>query len=48
MGAEGFYGDRTAAQPIIDRHQALMWEVGELMGRWEALQAATDVATSDP
>jgi ATP-binding cassette subfamily F protein 3 len=47
MGAEGFYEDRAAAQPVIDRHQKLMWEVGELMGQWEALQAESDVATSD-
>ena len=32
-----FYEDRVQAQPVIDRHQALMWEVGELMHRWEAL-----------
>jgi hypothetical protein len=23
---------------VIDQHQALMWEVGDLMGQWEALQ----------
>jgi hypothetical protein len=23
---------------LIDRHQALMWEVGDLMNQWEALQ----------
>src|SRR5258706_4079748 len=39
MSAPGFYDDRTAAQPVIDRHQALMWEVGDLMHRWEELQA---------
>jgi ATP-binding cassette subfamily F protein 3 len=39
MSAPGFYDDRVAAQPVIDRHQALMWEVGELMHRWEELQA---------
>jgi ATP-binding cassette subfamily F protein 3 len=39
MSAPGFYEDRTAAQPVIDRHQALMWEVGDLMHRWEELQA---------
>ena len=38
MSAPGFYEDRAAAQPVIDRHQALMWEVGELMNQWEALQ----------
>ena len=39
MSAPGFYDDRLAAQPVIDRHQALMWEVGDLMHRWEELQA---------
>ncbi len=38
MSAPGFYDDRDAAQPLIDRHQALMWEVGDLMNQWEALQ----------
>jgi ATP-binding cassette, subfamily F, member 3 len=37
MSAPGFYEQRDAAQPVIDRHQALMWEVGELMQQWEAL-----------
>ena len=31
MAAPGFYDDREAAKPVIDRHQALMWEVGDLM-----------------
>jgi ATP-binding cassette subfamily F protein 3 len=44
MAAPGFYDDRTAAQAIVDRHQALMWEVGDLMGQWEALQTASDLA----
>ena len=38
MAAPGFYDDREAAKPIIDRHQALMWEVGDLINQWEALQ----------
>ena len=38
MSAPGFYDDHTTAQPIVDKHQALMWEVGDLMGQWEALQ----------
>ena len=47
-GAPGFYDDRAAAQPVIDRHQALMWEVGDLMHRWEELQQAAELAdTSD-
>jgi ATP-binding cassette subfamily F protein 3 len=44
MAAPGFYDDRTAAQPLIDQHQALMWKVGDLMHRWEELQSAVDVA----
>jgi ATP-binding cassette subfamily F protein 3 len=38
MSAQGFYQDRDAAKRIVDEHQALMWEVGDLMGQWEALQ----------
>jgi ATP-binding cassette subfamily F protein 3 len=38
MARPGFYDDREAARPLIDRHQALMWEVGDLMNQWEALQ----------
>jgi ATP-binding cassette subfamily F protein 3 len=40
MAAPGFYADHAAAQPMIDKHQALMWEVGDLMHRWEELQNA--------
>ncbi|HXW07311.1 MAG TPA: ABC-F family ATP-binding cassette domain-containing protein [Vicinamibacterales bacterium] len=38
MSQPGFYENRDSAQPLIDRHQALMWEVGDLMNQWEALQ----------
>ena len=38
MAAPGFYDDRTASQTIVDRHQALMWKVGDLMHQWEELQ----------
>ena len=38
MAAAGFYDDRDAATRMIDRHQTLMWEVGDLMAQWEALQ----------
>ena len=41
MASPGFYDDRAAAQPVIDRHQALMWQVGDLMHQWEALH--TDI-----
>jgi ATP-binding cassette, subfamily F, member 3 len=44
MAAPGFYEDRAGAQPVIDRHQALMWQIGDLMHRWEKLQSATDLA----
>ena len=43
MSAPGFYQNHEAAKPIIDRHQALMWEVGDLMNKWEALQADTEM-----
>ena len=38
MSAPGFYDNHVAAKPVIDKHQALMWEVGELMHQWEELQ----------
>jgi ATP-binding cassette subfamily F protein 3 len=43
MSAPGFYEDRAGAQPVIDRHQALMWLVGDLMNQWEELQSLSDV-----
>ena len=52
MAAPGFYEDRAAAEPLVDRHQALMWEVGDLMHRWEELQSQPDpepeLAIPDP
>ncbi len=39
MGAAGFYEHHLTAQPVLDRHQRLMWEVGDLLGQWEMLQA---------
>jgi ATP-binding cassette, subfamily F, member 3 len=45
MAAPGFYDDREASKPVIDRHQTLMWEVGDLMNQWEALQQH---ASSEP
>jgi ATP-binding cassette, subfamily F, member 3 len=38
MSAPTFYDDRAAADAAIARHQKLMWEVGDLMNRWETLQ----------
>jgi ATP-binding cassette subfamily F protein 3 len=39
MAAPHFYSDHEASKPVLARHQALMWEVGELLGQWEMLQA---------
>ena len=44
MATAGFYEDHAIAQPIVDRHQALMWQLGDLMHQWENLQSAADVA----
>lgn len=46
MTTPGFYDDRDAARPVIDRHQTLMWEVGDLMHQWEQLQ--TSIADDAP
>jgi ATP-binding cassette subfamily F protein 3 len=46
MAAPGFYDNHEAAKPLIDRHQMLMWEVGDLMHQWEELHAAGQ-ATSE-
>ena len=45
MAAPGFYEARERAESVVGRHQALMWEVGDLMNQWEALQ--TDDKTSE-
>ncbi|MBM3751294.1 MAG: ABC-F family ATP-binding cassette domain-containing protein [Acidimicrobiia bacterium] len=37
MAEPGFYEDRAAADAAVSRHQALMWEVGDLMNSWETL-----------
>jgi ATP-binding cassette, subfamily F, member 3 len=47
MSVPGFYDDRNAAQPVVDRHQALMWQVGDLMHQWEELQTLND-PTAEP
>jgi ATP-binding cassette subfamily F protein 3 len=46
MASPGFYDDRAAAQPVVDHHQALMWQVGDLMHQWESLHA-DDAAPGD-
>ena len=44
MTSPGFYEDHLVAQPIVDRHHALMWQLGDLMHQWESLQSASDLA----
>jgi ATP-binding cassette subfamily F protein 3 len=48
ISAPGFYDNPATAKDVIDRHQALMWEVGDLMGQWEALQEHADDHRSTP
>jgi ATP-binding cassette, subfamily F, member 3 len=43
MSVPGFYENHDTAKPVIDRHQSLMWEVGDLMHQWEILQSDTDL-----
>jgi ATP-binding cassette subfamily F protein 3 len=38
MATPGFYEERGAAEAIASKHHQLMWEVGDLMNQWEALQ----------
>ena len=47
MASPGFYENRDASQPVVTRHQELMWQIGDLMHRWEKLQSAHDLAGPD-
>jgi len=42
MAAPDFYSDHEKSKPVLAQHQALMWEVGELLGQWEMLQAEAE------
>ncbi len=42
MASAGFYDEREAASRAVEEHKTLMWEVGDLMHQWEALQAETE------
>jgi ATP-binding cassette subfamily F protein 3 len=37
MSAAGFYDNHETSKPIVDKHQTLMWEIGDLMHQWEEL-----------
>ena len=45
MSAPDFYNNHETSKPILDQHQALMWEVGELLNQWEMLQAEAETDT---
>ena len=38
MADPGLYSDEAITKTAVDEHQTLMWEVGDLMNQWEALQ----------
>jgi len=42
MAAPGFYDDRARSAQAAEEHQKLMWDTGDLMAQWEALQAEVD------
>jgi ATP-binding cassette subfamily F protein 3 len=42
MAEPGFYDDRARATQAAEDHQKRMWEAGELMAQWEALQGELD------
>jgi len=42
MAAPDFYNNHETSKPILDQHQTLMWEVGELLNQWEMLQSEAE------
>ena len=42
MAAPDFYNDHDKSKPVLAQHQALMWEVGELLSQWEMLQGEAE------
>ena len=47
MAAPDFYSDHEKSKPVLNQHQALMWEVGELLAQWEMLQKPSGRVSSD-
>jgi len=43
MAAPDFYRDREESEAVVKQHHALMWDVGDLMNQWEALQTEEPV-----
>jgi ATP-binding cassette, subfamily F, member 3 len=46
MASPGFYDDRARAEQAAADHKNLMWEVGDLMSQWEALQEVESDASA--
>jgi ATP-binding cassette, subfamily F, member 3 len=42
MAEAGFYDDRARAAQAAEEHEQRMWQAGELMAQWEALQSEYD------
>src|SRR5262245_22703921 len=42
MAEPGFYDDRARAAQAAEEHQKAMWQAGDLMAQWEALQGEHD------
>jgi uncharacterized coiled-coil protein SlyX len=42
MASPGFYDERPRAEQAAEEHKKLMWEVGDLVNQWEALQSEVD------
>src|SRR4029453_12468312 len=42
MPVPDFYSDHEKSKPVLAQHQALMWEVGELLAQWEMLQSEAE------
>ena len=43
MADADFYKDREQSEGVLKQHQALMWDVGDLMNQWESLQTGEPV-----
>jgi ATP-binding cassette subfamily F protein 3 len=44
MSEPGFYANHEIAQPLVARHQSLMWQVRDLMHEWEHLHSSLTAA----
>ncbi len=47
MAAPHFYEDHQTSKPVLDRHQTLMWELGDLMHQWEELSSEAEKRATD-